>query len=178
MAVPSWENPFRGRGSVAAVTDHVLPDFDESHADKLAWVIETQGWVAEPIAPVADPPTPGYTYTIGFESTFGEPEVVIFGLAPVAARGLIEMMADHLEAGGELPAGIFVGLLDNDLRSALLPIEMPDNAELFVDAAEYHGRDDFRVRQFVWPDKGGYLPWEPGFDERLLVAQPVVGATE
>lgn len=155
----------------------VLPDFDEPHADKLAWIIETQGWVAEPVAPVQDPPQPGYTYTIGFETTFGQPEVVIFGLAPVAARGLLEMMAEHLGAGGDFPIGVFVGFLDNDLPSALLPVDLKEHMDLFEDAAEYH-HGNFRMRQFLWPDREGRLPWDPGYDERLLMAQPVLGATE
>ena len=160
------------------MTDDVFPDRDLEKIDKIAWVVETQGWCAEPVPAIEDPPRPGYTYSIGFEISYGEPEVVIFGLAPVAARGLLGLLADHLEAGGELPAGIFVGLLDNDLRSALLPIEMPDNVDLFPDAAEYLAREDFRIRQFVWPDRGGLLPWDEGYDDRLRLAQPVIGATE
>ena len=40
----------------------------------------------EPVAAElsTDPPFPGYGYTIGFEETFGFPEVVIVGLKPVA----------------------------------------------------------------------------------------------
>jgi hypothetical protein len=160
------------------VSDDVFPDRDMDHADKIAWVVETQGWCAEPVAPVADPPRPGYTYTIGFEATFDHPEVVIFGLTPVAARGLLEMIATHLEAGGEIPVGVFVGLLDNDLPAAMLPIQMPDHSDLFAGAAEFNGRDDFRIRQFLWPDRSGKLPWDEGYDDRLRMAQPVVAATE
>ena len=160
------------------MTDDVFPDRDLEKIDKIAWVVETQGWCAEPVPAIEDPPRPGYTYTIGFEITYGVPEVVIFGLAPVAARGLLGLLADHLENGGELPAGIFVGLLDNDLRSALLPIEMPDHVDLFPDAEEYLAREDFRIRQFVWPDRAGLLPWDEGYDDRLRLAQPVIGATE
>jgi hypothetical protein len=160
------------------VSDDVFPDRDMDHADKIAWVVETQGWCAEPVAPVEDPPTPGYTYSIGFEETYGYPDLVIFGLAPVAARGLLEMVATHLGAGGEIPVGVFVGLLDNDLPAAVLPIQMPDHAELFAGAGEYYDRDDFRIRQFIWPDKQGKLPWDAGYDERLLLAQPVIASTE
>lgn len=160
------------------MSDDVFPDRNMEKADKIAWVVETQGWCAEPVAPQPDPPTPGYTYTIGFEETFGHPELVIFGLAPVAARGLLEMIATHLEAGGELPVGSFVGLLDNDLPAAVLPIEMPEHAPLFESAAVYYSRDDFRIRQFIWPDRAGKLPWDEGYDDRLRMAQPVIAATE
>ena len=62
------------------MADDVVPDRDMDHADKIAWVVETNGWCAEPVAPVDDPPTPGYTYSIGFEDTYDHPDVVIFGL--------------------------------------------------------------------------------------------------
>jgi hypothetical protein len=158
------------------VHDDVFPDRDMEHAEKIRWVVETQGWCAEPVAPIEDPPQPGYTYTIGFESTFAHPEVVIFGLQPVAARGLLEMLAIHLEAGGVLPEGMFVGLLDNDLPAALLPVDLEEYSSLFPGAAAFHEGADFRVSQFLWPDRNGKLPWDEGYDNRLRLAQPVVGA--
>jgi len=160
---------------VRPVADDVFPDRDMDHADKIAWVVEANGWCAQPVPPAEDPPRPGYTYTIGFESSFRHPEVVIFGLQPVAARGLLEMMADHLEAGGELPQGVFIGLLDNELRSALLPTAPEDVEGLFPDADAFNG-GDYRVSQFVWPDRNGLLPWDEGYDERLRLAQPVIGS--
>ena len=145
------------------------------HLDKISWVVEANGWCAEPVAPTEDPPRPGYTYTIGFELTFQHPEVVIFGLQPVAARGLLEMMAEYLGAGGRLPEGVFLGLLDNALPAALLPVDRDDVEGLFRDADAFN-EPDYRVSQFVWPDRNGLLPWNEGYDERLRLAQPVVGS--
>ncbi len=153
----------------------VFPDRDMAHDDKIAWVVETNGWCAEPVAAMEDPPTPGYTYTIGFETTYDHPEVVIFGLQPVMARGLIEMLAVHIDAGGVIPDGMFVGLLDNDLPAAMLPVDMEEHAALFAGATRFHGRDDYRVCQFVWPDRNGKMPWDEGYDNRLRLAQPVIG---
>ena len=153
----------------------VFPDRDMDHDDKIAWVVETNGWCAEPVAAMEDPPTPGYTYTIGFETSYDHPEVVIFGLQPVMARGLIEMLAVHIDAGGVSPDGMFVGLLDNDLTAAMLPVDMEEHAALFAGATRFHGRDDYRVCQFVWPDRNGKMPWDEGYDNRLRLAQPVIG---
>lgn len=155
--------------------EDVFPDRDMAHLDKIRWVIETQGWCAEPMAAVEDPPTPGYTYTIGFEDSYDHPEVVIFGLQPVAARGLLEMIAMHLSAGGVIPNGVFTGLLDSDLPSAMLPVSLEEFGDLFETAHAYHDDQAFRVAQFVWPDKQGKLPWDEGFDDRLRLAQPVIG---
>ena len=50
------------------MSDDVFPDRNMEHLDKLAWVIEDQGWVADPVDPVeGPPPQAGYTYSIGFE---------------------------------------------------------------------------------------------------------------
>ena len=151
------------------MADDVFPDRDMDHADKIAWVVETNGWCAEPVAPVNDPPTPGYTYSIGFGDTYDHPDVVIFGLQPAAARGLIEMLAT-------LPEGMFVGLLDGELPCALLPVDMSLYAEMFPGATQFYGDEGcYRVSQFVWPDRTGHMPWDAEYDERLRLAQPVVG---
>ncbi len=157
------------------MADDVFADRDMDHRDKIRWVVETNGWCAEPVAPIEDPPQPGFTYTIGFEDRFGHPETVIFGLTPVAARGLLEMVDMHLSAGGEFPQGTFVGLLDNDLPSAMVPVDLDLYGDLFVGIAEYYGEREFRVSQFVWPDRNARLPWDEGFDDRLRIAQPVLG---
>lgn len=159
--------------------DDVFPDRSMEHREKLAWMIEQDGWAMEPVMPQAnaDPPVPGYSYTVGLESTYDFPEVCVFGLTPVAARGLIGLIVDIVRTGGHVPVGAqFTGLLDNDLRCALLPVDVEDNVELFDSAVAWHQRRDFRMVQLAWPDRNGWLPWEPGFDKRLLYAQPVVGA--
>ena len=45
-----------------------LPDFHIPHAEKIEWMIETNGWALEPVPADAEsePPTPGYAYSIGF----------------------------------------------------------------------------------------------------------------
>lgn len=161
--------------------EDVFPDRSMEHRDKLAWMIEQDGWAMEPVMPVAgsDPPVPGYSYTVGLEATFGFPEVCIFGLTPVAARGLIGMIVDIVRSGGHVPIGpLFTGLLDNDLRCALLPVEVEETGELFASAATWYGAEPFRMVQLTWPDRNGWLPWESGFDKRLLYAQPVIGALD
>ena len=159
------------------MADDLFPDRDMDHRDKIAWIVEENGWAAEPVAPVEEPePRPGYTYTIGFESHFGRPEVVIFGLQGVAARGLLGMIADQHGGGVELPVGaVFVGLLEGDLPCALLDVDVAGHAALFPDAAAFHADVGFRMQQFVWPDRAGRLPWDDGYDERLRLAQPVIG---
>jgi hypothetical protein len=155
-----------------------LPDFHLPHTEKIEWMIETEGWAIEPVLPRADvdPPRPGYAYSIGLPALVGFPEVVVFGLLPVAARGLIGLVVDVLRSGTEIPIGDeLVGLLDNELRCQFAPVAMDEWAELFATAeAWYHG-EPFEVVQLIYPDRHGFLPYEPGFDQRMRIAQPVVG---
>ena len=49
------------------------------------------------------------------------------------------------------------------------------NRELFATAVAWYRGASFDVVQLLWPDRNGFLPSEPGFDRRLLLAQPVIG---
>jgi hypothetical protein len=154
-----------------------LPDFHIPHADKIEWMIETHGWAMEPVPanPQADPPRAGYVYTIGFPEAFDFPELVLFGLQPVAARGLFDMIADLLRSGTQIPIGVVLtGLFDNDLRCVFAEVDAAD-ASLFVTAQAWRRGAPFAVVQLLWPDRNGFLPHEAGFDRRLTIAQPVIG---
>lgn len=159
----------------------VFPDRSMELKDKIAWMIETQGWAVVPIPAQLDvePPFPGYTYTIGLETTFGFAEVVVFGLKPADARGLLGMVVDLLRDGVEVPVGpLFAGLLDNGLRSALLPLEDQEWAPLFVEATDWYHGGPYRLVQLAYPDPDGWMPWEPGFDRHRALSQPVIGSLD
>ena len=162
-------------------TGDPFPDRGMEHRDKVAWMVEQHGWAFEPVPahPELDPPIPGYGYTIGLSAAFAFPEIVVFGLTPVAARGLLGLVVDLLRGGTEIPVGaVFTGLLDNGLRSALLPVDAEEGAGLFPGAEDWYGGEPYEVVQLAWPDRQGWLPWEAGFDHRLLLAQPVVGSLD
>jgi hypothetical protein len=172
-------------GSGAMSSDDVFPDRDMSHRDKIEFMLEREGWALDAVPARADidPPIPRYAYTVGFEDRFGFPELCLFGLAPVACRGLFGLVADALAGGTELPVGApFIGLLDGGQPCALLPVDVPTSVGMFPALAEHHrlaggAPDDFRMVQLAWPDPAGRLPWEPGFAPdlapvQLLLADP------
>jgi hypothetical protein len=149
-----------------------------SALEKIDWMIETDGFAVEPVPPEPDwdPPRAGYTYTIGFTAHTGFPDVVVFGLTPVAARGLIGLVADALLGGTEIPLGAeLIGLLDNDLRCEFAPVDIDEYALLFQTAASWYRGESFEMVQLLYPDRNGFMPYEPGFDHRMRFAQPVVG---
>ena len=110
-----------------------LPDFHIPHAEKIEWMIETNGWAIEPVPACADtePPSPSYAYTIGVTALTGFPEIAVFGLTPVAANGLAGLVIDALRSGTEIPTGVeLVGLLDNDLRCVFAPVDLAVHGQL------------------------------------------------
>ncbi len=156
-----------------------LPDFSIPHQEKIDWMIETAGWALEPVAARidTDPPTPGYAYSIGFPQAFSFPEVVVFGLTPVAARGLIGLVADALRGGTEIPIAVeVVGLLDNGLRCQFAPVELGEWGPMFATATAFHRGSAYDMVQLLWPDRFGRMPYEAGFDTRVVHAQPVIGS--
>jgi len=158
------------------VTD--LPDFHLPHAEKIEWMIETEGWALEPVGarPELDPPMPGFAYSIGLPGHVGFADIVVFGLTPVAARGLIGLVVDLLRDGTEIPVGaVLVGLLDNDLRCRFAPIDLDEWGGLFATASAWYRGEPFDVVQLLYPDRSDVLPYEPGYDHRMRFAQPVIG---
>ena len=101
----------------------------------------------------------------------------MFGLTPVAANGLIGLVADACRGGTEIPLGVeLVGLLDNELRCRFAPVDLDEWAPLFTTAAAWYGGEPFSIVQLLYPDRNGFLPYEAGFDQRMRFAQPVIGS--
>jgi hypothetical protein len=158
-----------------------LPDFHIPHAEKIEWMIESAGWALEPVGadPLAEPPRPAYAYTIGLPALVGFAEIAVFGLTPAASNGLVGMVVDHLRSGVSIPLGAeLVGLLDNDLRCLFAPIDAAASARWFDTASAWYRGAPFDAVQLVYPDRNGFMPYEPGFDQRMRLAQPVVGEVD
>ena len=154
-----------------------LPDFHIPHAEKIEWMIETNGWALEPVAAdsAAVPPRPSYAYSIGFPDAVGFPDVAILGLTPVAANGLATLIADACRGGTEIPLDVeVVGLLDNDLRCMFASIDTEALATWFATSIAWHRGAFPSIVQLLYPDRNGFLPYEPGFDQRMRFAQPVL----
>jgi hypothetical protein len=164
--------------SICVAENIDLPDFKIPHAEKIEWMIETNGWALEPVAavPDSDPPMPGYAYTIGLNESFSFPDIVIFGLAPVAVKGLIDLVIEQVTSGVEIPRDVpLVGLLDNELRCVFSTVDVIANAHLFTTGVKWNRGKVGDMLQLVWPDRNGWLPFESGFDASMRLAQPAIG---
>lgn len=163
--------------------EDVFPDRNMSHRDKVEFMLEREGWALDAVPPRTDldPPIPRYAYTIGFTDRFGFAELCLFGLSPVACRGLFGLVAEALAGGTELPVGVaFIGLLDGGQPCAFLPVDAAASVAMFPALAEHHllarePADAFTMVQFAWPDPSGALPWEPAFADHLAPVQLLLG---
>jgi hypothetical protein len=154
-------------------------EFQLPLAEKIEWMIETNGFAVEPVSPVpdADPPVPAYSYTIGVPAALDFPEVAVFGLTPIASNGLIGLVADALRGGTEIPLGVeLVGLLDNDLRCAFAAVDLDTWEPMFATASTWYSGETFSMVQLFYPDRNGFMPYEAGYDQRMRYAQPVIGS--
>jgi len=148
-----------------------------THAEKIQWMLDERGWGAVPVRPAdsAAPGGAGYTHTFGLEAAYGRPEIVVCGLQPAQARGLLDLVVAQYQAGIELPSGVaFVGLLDNDLPAVLLDLDPEDSAHLVPTIVSVSGDQPWRLQQFVWPDPSGALPWDESCPEGIRIAQPIL----
>lgn len=146
--------------------------------EKIRWMIDTNGWAVEPVSPVrdSDPPVPAYSYSIGLPDAVEFPDVAVFGLTPVAAKGLIDLVAGELQGGTEIPVGVeLVGLLNGELRCAFARIDVDRWAPMFETAAEWYQGTSFEMVQLMYPDRSGFMPYEAGYDQRMRYAQPLIG---
>lgn len=144
---------------------------------KIDWMIESTGWALESVAAdvETEPPTPGYAYSIGFPQAVEFADVAVFGLTPVAAKGLLTLVADACRGGTQIPIGVeVVGLLDNDLRCMFAPIDLDRWGPYFSTAMAWYGGESFEIAQLLYPDPNGFMPYEPGFDQRMSFAEPVI----
>jgi hypothetical protein len=108
-----------------------------------------------------------YVYTVGLQKTFGHPDLIMFGIAPARAEGVLEAIAQRVKVGEPAHESVMI------LGAAPLPL-MPRTAdaarvELLIPPQLARGRYDYV--QIVWPDPKERFPWEPGFDKRRLRSQ-------
>jgi Domain of unknown function (DUF4262) len=138
-------------------------------------LIEQHGWMVQAVLPTAtDPATPPCFYTVGLTSFGQHPELIAFGLPPETATWLLNTLGDRVREGEQLTTGQRLeGLLEDGYALELLAVDNP--TEVLTIATDLFG-SDVRALQLVWPDTNGCFPWDPGFDPRFTIFQPLLGS--
>lgn len=119
---------------------------------------------------------PPFAYTIGLETTFDHPEILIFGLNDDLdfMHRVLNGIGDRIRGGERFAHG--------DAKRKILPgyvcpfARVPKSAyaEHLGVAIAYHGGTSFRALQCIWPDPKKRLPWDPKVMPPVLRRQPVL----
>jgi len=135
--------------------------------------ISNLGMAVQPVLPTEQ--TPPFAYSVG-QHAKGLPELIVFGLHPQVATGMLYALAAYME--GEHDAGRPVGPgtihLEGLMCAALVdvPVEI---ASQYATFAHERGQGAATFLQPVWPDRDGKYPWQSGYDPVALKVQPVIG---
>jgi hypothetical protein len=112
-------------------------------------------------------------YTIGLFG-LGHPELVVLGVGPGDAAGLLNEVGRRVKAGGNLIPG---ELLEFDASAHRVTVEEIPNPGAIVFGANRHYRrpDEASVPalQLTYDDREGRFPWEDGYSvERWIQPRP------
>ena len=138
--------------------------------------IETQGVHVEHVA--GGDGGPGFSFTVGLWHTFGQPEVIVFGLEDHVAQDLLDEVADLADEGRKFLADSKHDGLLQHYPARFFAVPKSAYAEFLGVAVWAYEGDDFAAVQLVWPDKQGRWPWEAGVRDVFRERQPVLARRE
>lgn len=152
-----------------------MPDELDETDRRVRSDIARYGWhVALVSADEATPDGVGWAFTIGLEETLRHPELVVFGLEPGLAHGLLNRAADAVRRGWRFePGQRYDGLLEG-YACAAREIDRRWHSVFLGNAQWHYQGDDFRALQLFWPDPAKRYPWEEGFAEAWRSDQPLL----
>ncbi len=124
---------------------------------------------------------PDFSYSIGFQESAGQPEVIVFTLSkPLRTNMINEIFRQMIEEGLELEDGLRIGGLIEGFDCIARHITSRNALnEHFGSAIWYHrSQRDFEINdayQIVWPGaKQGLFPWEQGCAQDVIDDQPAL----
>ena len=114
------------------------------------------------------------------ETSFAFPEIVVFGLKPADARGLLGMVVELLRDGVVVPVGPAVRRPPR--QRLALGAATPGGRRLgdrcSARRTDWYGDAPYRVVQLAYPDPDGWMPWEAGLRPPSRLSQPVIGSLD
>jgi Domain of unknown function (DUF4262) len=141
---------------------------------RMASAIRQHGWIIEyigggecsaPECDGADDEGPPFAYTVGM---FGlhHPKLLVFGLDPLDAYGLLNTTSARISAGETLIPGQMLEFEEWGHR--VVVEEVPNPGEIVFTANRYYQRPDEHsvpVFQLTYDDGLGRFPWDAGYAE-------------
>ena len=137
----------------------------------IATTIRRHGWAiqyvggdtcARPGCDCPDVDGPPFAYTVGL---FGlaHPELLIFGVPPGTAAGILNALGERIVDGEALLPGQLVSL--DEWPHRIIPEEVPNPGEIVFGANRFYkrpARHSVPVLQLSYDDVEGKFPWDAG----------------
>lgn len=142
--------------------------------------IRKHGWTAIYVGDYRSAPT--WVYTVGFDDTLNQPELVVFDVQQADANELLWQAFEELKSGELVLEDGKVWVEDEQARLVwrkVHPSQIRSADGWFAFAAERRRRRTGRafgleVFQLVLADGERRMPWDNGYDERLRFRQPAL----
>ena len=121
-----------------------------------------------------------FSYTVGFEQSYGHPEIITFGLPAEPAHRILSATAAAIKEGETMPLHEPVeNIIGGDLRVKYKPLDHASYNDYLSVAIAAYGTKDFRTQIMLWPDREGNYPFDAGYSiNAQLNAAKVISASE
>lgn len=120
--------------------------------------------------------TTSFSYTVGLHKSYGHPEMILFGLPPNTAHGVLTDIALKAKQGAPFDLSKPADNLLEDCNVFFVEVPKAAFAEYVLSAMRFNGAEDFSVFQVVWPSARDRLyPWDSDADPEFAASQPVLG---
>ena len=148
---------------------------------RIADVVRQWGWAITYVGggecsyPGCDQPPgdgPTFAYTVGLFG-LGHPELLVFGLIPHDAVGLLNTVGDRIKDGEVLLPGIEVTV--GGWPHTVIPEHVPNPGEIVFEANRFYQRPSeasVPVLQLTYDDGEGRYPWDEGFSQPKMQPRP------
>ncbi|VAW05257.1 hypothetical protein MNBD_ACTINO01-688 [hydrothermal vent metagenome] len=127
----------------------------------------TPGCTGEP-----DSDEPPFAYTVGLFG-LGHPELLIVGVPPATAVGVLNDLGRRIHAGATLLAGEL--LTFDEWPHRIIPETVPNPGEIVFESNRFYDRpDDLSVPalQLSYDDSEGRFPWDEGYASPWMQPRP------
>lgn len=115
---------------------------------------------------------PPFAYTVGMFG-LGHPELLVFGVDPHTAAGLLNDLGSRIKEGEPLVAGIEIEF--EEWEHKVVPELVPNPGEIVFEANRFYQRPDeasVPVLQLSYNDSAGRYPWEEEYVAPELQPRP------
>ncbi|PZQ64595.1 MAG: hypothetical protein DI570_04880 [Phenylobacterium zucineum] len=143
--------------------------------------IAKRGWTGIYVGDYASAPT--WTYSVGFQQSLGQPEIVIFDVPHEAANSILWTAYEELKAGtlvledgkrwhaeDEEKPLVWRKVHRTQIESRVGWLTLANARRLTQTGAMF----DVEAYQLVLSDEAGRMPWEEGYNEWLRHRQPAL----